>query len=111
MTDPTGHRWVGRVLHLQGTVTAPAAEAWRRDLLAMVDEDEGDVLDLGELDLDDGPAVVEAVNLIRGLLARWGRLTVVEAPQMLAHTLYKVGDLGPRLRLVRPRVEEGTTAG
>ncbi len=67
-------------------------------------------LDLDDLELDDGSAVAEAVNAIRGLL-RSCAIVVHHAPEMLAHTLYKTGMLeDDRLSLVTPRVEEPTTA-
>lgn len=66
---------------------------------------------LGDLDVDDGVSTAAWVDVVRHLRDRWGGVTLVEAPQMLAHTLYKVGDLRDgRLELVRPREDEGTTA-
>ena len=63
-------------------------------------------LDLDELELDDGSAVVEAVNALKELLQE-ADLVVRHAPQMLAHTLYKTGMLrGGRLILESPRREE-----
>ena len=50
------------------------------------------------------------VNAVRALRDRWGHAELRHAPQMLAHTLYKVGDLRSRITLVAPREDEGTTA-
>lgn len=50
-------------------------------------------VDLGEVDVDRGRDVNALVDRLRAL-ARPGKPVVVHAcPQMLAHTLYKVGDL------------------
>jgi len=72
----------------------------------------GCVLDLEGLDLDDGLAAAAWHDLVRRVRDTHGRVTVAHAPQMLAHTLYKVGDLQDgRIRLLTPRSDEGTTAG
>lgn len=70
------------------------------------------ILDLEDLDLEDGVAVAHLVTGLRALRARCDRLVLVGAPQMLAHTLYKVGALSdPGLSLVDPRQDEGMGAG
>lgn len=67
---------------------------------------------LVDLDLEDGVAVAHLVTALRALRARSARLVLVQAPQMLAHTLYKVGALAdPGLVLVEPRQDEGLGAG
>lgn len=68
-------------------------------------------LDLGELELRDGVAVACAIDGLRAALARTGRVHLRQPPQMLAHTLYKIGmlDLGT-LSLEDPQAEEPTTA-
>ncbi len=80
------------------------------DLAARVAPAGLDEVGLDELDIDDGPALAALV----GLLRRWaepGPLVLDRAPQMLAHTLYKVGALrSGRLVLQAPRMDEGTTA-
>lgn len=104
--------WVeceGTRLVLGGVLTAADAASWRVDVLSQAPESV-DTLDLGELDLDDGEAVVEAVNLVTALRDRHGSLLIREAPQMLAHTLYKVGALNKGVSLEAPRSDEGTTA-
>lgn len=68
-------------------------------------------LDLAELELLDGVAVARAVTGLRALLARHGRLELVEPPQSLAHTLYRVGALEDGRLAVRGWTdEEPTTA-
>lgn len=67
-------------------------------------------LDLTDLDLDLGVAVARWVTALRLLRDRHGSVVITGAPQMLAHTLYKVGDLDRGFVLIRPRVDEPTTA-
>ena len=66
-------------------------------------------LDLEELELLDGAAVARMVDLVRLLLSAYRRVRVLNSPQSLAHTLYRVGMLEgeARLELVDPRQEEG----
>ena len=96
-------------LYVEGDITDPDAAAFRDALIA---HGRGHSwLDLLDLDLLDGVSVAETVNAIRRLLAEQGSLTLAHAPQMLAHTLYKVGMLQDgRLQLVAPRVESPTVA-
>jgi anti-anti-sigma regulatory factor len=96
-----------------GNVDAGSAEAFaaaiEHDVPALSFGDRPIQIDLDNLELDDGSAVVEAVNALRGLM-RLGAVVLHHAPQMLAHTLYKTGMLeDDRIRLVTPRVEEPTT--
>lgn len=51
------------------------------------------VLDLTELDIEDGVAATSAVNAVRVLCSRIALLRIVGAPQALAHTLYRTGML------------------
>jgi len=68
-------------------------------------------LHLYGLDLDTGAATGAWHQVTRMLRDHFGRVTLVEAPQMLAHSLYKVGDLTDgRIVLVSPRTDEGITA-
>lgn len=99
----------GRHLILGGSVTAATAASWRDAALAAATVPI-DTLDLADLELEDGVAVVEAVNLVTALRDRAGALRLLEPPQMLAHTLYKVGALTAGITLVDPRSEDGTTA-
>ncbi len=74
------------------------SEAWELDLAEV------------EFDRDDpgaGVAVTVWVDRLRELVARHGRVRVHECPQMLAHTLYKVGMLRDRtIELASVRDEE-----
>ncbi len=107
-----GDLWIERVgscLVLGGSPTAVGASAWRDAVLAKAHA-LVEVLDLADLELDSGLAVVEGVNLITQLRERHGPLVLQEAPQMLAHTLYKVGALKRGISLKDPRTGSGTTA-
>ena len=68
-------------------------------------------VDLFGLDLDTGLATAAWHQTVRGLRDHFGRITLLDAPQMLAHSLYKVGDLADgRIELISPRSDEGLTA-
>lgn len=90
---------------LEGTLDAPDLGA----LAATLGPAPGR-LDLTDLELANGVTVAALVTLLRGL-ARGGRLTICGAPQLLAHTLYKVGDLAlGEIVLESVRADEPTTA-
>ena len=56
-------------------------------------------------------AAVALTTALRALLHEHGALTLIGAPQMLAHTLYKIGSLNTAgLRLEDVREDEPTTA-
>ena len=100
-------RLAEQTLHVEGEIYDPDAAAFR-DALADTRVPRIDLLDL---DLEDGVSVAETVNALRILLAHHGTMTLLHAPQMLAHTLYKIGMLQDgRLVLIRPRVESPTVA-
>lgn len=92
------------------SIATAFAIALTRDVKALTTGDATINLDFEDLELDDGSAVAEAVNALRALLEQ-APVVVHNAPQMLAHTLYKTGMLrGQRLALETPREEEPTTA-
>lgn len=65
------------------------------------------VLDLGELEIDDGPELARLVTRLRGLVEEHGVVELHACPQLLAHTLYKAGALrSGRIRLISVREEE-----
>jgi anti-anti-sigma regulatory factor len=66
------------------------------------------VLELGELELLTGTACGLVVDALRELLRRGAQVTLIEAPQALAHVLYRTGDL-PRFALIRTRLDEATS--
>ena len=65
-------------------------------------------LQMLDLDVDGGPACAALVDAVRVLATRTS-VVLEDAPQSLAHVLYRVGDLR-RIELVRPRVESPTVA-
>lgn len=65
------------------------------------------VMDLRELEVDDGPALARLVTRLRALAREHGSLELHACPQLLAHTLYKIGELRHgRIRLASVREEE-----
>lgn len=109
MAEPVQWSWQDDALVVEGdldagavdAVVAGVARAWGR-------RGERGVLDLLDLDVDDGVANARMVDLVRALRDAAGSIVVEGAPQMLAHVLYKVGDLEDgRIRLVEPRSDEG----
>jgi len=82
------------------------------DAVLLTASAQASVLDLEGLDLDDGVAAALWHDLVRRVRDHHGQITIAHAPQMLAHSLYKVGDLlDGRVVLLFPRSDEGTTAG
>jgi len=65
------------------------------------------VLDLADVEVDDGPALASLVTRLRRLADEHGALELHACPQLLAHTLYKAGLLlHGRIRLASVRDEE-----
>lgn len=64
---------------------------------------------LEEAELVDGSAIAQMVDAVRLLLERFERVRLIRSPQILAHSIYRVGMLvgNSRLELVEPREEEG----
>ncbi len=64
---------------------------------------------LEETELLDGSATAQMVDAVRLLLERFKRVRLIRSPQVLAHSIYRVGMLAgdTRLELVEPREEEG----
>jgi hypothetical protein len=61
-----------------------------------------------EAELTDGVSVTHMVDAVRLLLKSYEQVRLIRSPQMLAHSLYRVGMLqGGGLELVEPREEEG----
>ena len=66
------------------------------------------LLDLTDLDVEDGVSNARLVDLVRVLRDAAGSLLIEGSPQMLAHVLYKVGELEDgRIGLLHPRSDEG----
>lgn len=116
MSPSPGAPWLlwepeARRLTIAGEWRGEAIGALTRGLAALELPDAGVELALGELELEDGVAVAELVTALRALAARAGPLRLCETPQMLAHTLYKVGELDHgAIAVVTTREDEPTTA-
>lgn len=69
-------------------------------------------VDLDDVDTGDGRGVAELTGLVQRARHAGKRITLRRAPQMVAHTLYKVGALeGDRpIVLVEPRENEEPTS-
>jgi hypothetical protein len=99
---PGRHRVEGELDLAGARLLEHAVRALPRDRGALTFE-------LQDLELRDGPACAAAVDAFRGLAARGVRVTLVGAPQALAHVLYRVAAL-PSIVLVDPRFEEPTSS-
>lgn len=103
--------WNGR-LTVDGNSVHDTADTLAEAILARIPPSESTpTLDLYGLDIDTGVATAAWHAAIRRIRDDRGRVILVDAPQMLAHSLYKVGDLTDgRIHLESPRTDEGTTA-
>lgn len=64
-------------------------------------------IELADLDCLDGQSISALVEIVRQHLSAGAAVTVHHAPQMLAHTFYKIGLISnPRFELIAPRQEE-----
>lgn len=79
--------------------------AWCKEISA---QPKAHRLDLAGLEIHDAAGIGAATEAVRELLQRTPALTILHAPHLLAHTLYRLGMLAPggRLELVEPRQEE-----
>jgi anti-anti-sigma regulatory factor len=109
MAEPVQWSWQAGALVVEGDLDGGAADAVVDGVTrAWARRGDRDVLDLTDLDVDDGVANARMVDLVRALRDAAGGIVVEGAPQMLAHVLYKVGDLEDgRIRLLHPRSDEG----
>lgn len=97
------------VLVVEGELNHLNAEAFQRTLdLLNVEPSSEIVFAMFAFDVDDGIAVVTAINALRDLLKRVSRLKLTRAPQILCHNLYRVGMLetGKAIELIDMREDE-----
>ena len=67
------------------------------------------VIEMADADITNAAACATLAKVIRETAARVGDVVLVECPQALAHTLYRVGALGSgAIRLIDPKEEMGT---
>ena len=65
-------------------------------------------LQLEDVDIVSGPAMALCITWIRSLCQRHPKVTLIRAPQMLAHTLYKTNMLNTlNIVLISPREDSG----
>jgi anti-anti-sigma regulatory factor len=94
---------------IEGELTHVNAEAFEKALTTLDVEANGRlVLDMFGFDIDDGVGVATAINALRDLLKRVGRLQLTGAPQILCHNLYRVGllDANTTIELIDMRQDE-----
>ena len=68
-------------------------------------------VELGEVEVTDGRACAALAQALRQAAGRIGEVIIIEPPQALAHTLYRLGSLrSGTLQLIEPREELGTSS-
>jgi hypothetical protein len=99
-------RIIDTALSISGDLDASGITRFEAEIAALPLLPDPLRLDLSGFDISDGLAAVAAVDAMRGL-ARGRRLVLLGAPQLLAHNLYRVGDLeGGSLVLEATRQDE-----
>ncbi len=94
----------------QGDLAGARLQTVLDALAGMTKDDRPVTLDLSDAEIEDGAACATLTRALRQTAqALGGELIIVGCPQVLAHTLYRVGALGAgSIRLVEPRDEIGT---
>lgn len=85
-------QWQAGTLFIRGELEAVRSNDFHAELAALRALPDPLVVDLSGFDIADGLAAVAAVNAMRAL-AHGRRVVLRAAPQILAHNLYRVGDL------------------
>ncbi|MEW6648431.1 MAG: STAS domain-containing protein [Pseudomonadota bacterium] len=85
-------QWQSGTLFIRGELDGAHSDGFRAELTALGTLPDPLVVDLSGFDIADGLAAVAAVNALRAL-AHGRRMVLRAAPQILAHNLYRVGDL------------------
>jgi anti-anti-sigma regulatory factor len=101
----------GESIIIEGDLTHHNAAEFERRMAALNAASGGIMmLDLSGLDIDDGVALVTAINSLRELRNRSAKIILKGAPQMLCHNLYRVGLLneGGAVELIDMRLDEPT---
>ena len=100
----------GDVYILFGDWSLPEVALCRRYFAALESKEEI-VLDLQDVEIITGTAMADCITWLRELLQRNQHLVLQQAPQMLAHTLYKTNMLKQtNITLVDPRHDSGIGA-
>lgn len=95
-------------LQLTGDLKAADAQQLEQWFLQLEVHETPQQLELGALDIVDGVAATHMLNIVRLILNRCGRATLVGAPQSLAHNLYRAGLLfeGCAITIIGMREDE-----
>lgn len=94
---------------VKGELNYLNAEAFQSALDSLPAEPTGEIVFvMFDFDVDDGIAVVTTINALRDLLKRASKLTLIGAPQILCHNIYRVGMLetGKAIELIDMREDE-----
>ena len=97
---------------LLGDVDAAAAGRVLKALEAEMVREGGVELMMEDAELTDAVSVARMVDAVRLLVGRFEHVRLIRSPQLLAHTLYRVGMIreGAPLELIEPREEEGSAS-
>ncbi len=97
------------VIVVEGELNHRNVEAFQNALENLTLEPGGEIVfAMSGFDVDDGIAVVTAINALRDLLERVSRLKLLCAPQILCHNFYRLGMLetGGAIELIDMREDE-----
>lgn len=97
-------------LRLTGSVEPEVAALFGEQLALLGEADRPIRLDLSDADVEDAVVTSMLAAQLRELAERLGPIEVRGAPQVVAHTLYRIGALDARLVLVEPREELGRSS-
>ncbi len=94
------------VLFVDGVIDVQRCPAFCSALSANLSKKPA-LVDMQDLEIEDGVSMAQIISTLRSNLP----LTIRHAPQMLAHTIYKIGmlDTGD-FTLITPREDEGMGA-
>ena len=95
-------------ISVEGELTQANAPAFEQAFAALAVNPGALALDMLEFDVGDGIAIATAINVIRHLLKRTGKIKLIAAPQILCHNLYRVGlfESPSQIELVPMREDE-----
>lgn len=97
------------VIVVEGELNHRNAEVFQSALDSLNIEPNGEIVFvMFGFDVDDGIAVVTAINALRDLLKRVSKVKLIGAPQILCHNIYRVGMLetGNDIELIDMREDE-----
>lgn len=99
-------------LNLEGDVDRERALLFAEELSGLKLSDVPVEVELGSVELEDAAVVALLADGIRKVARRVGLIRLLRPPQTLAHTLYRIGALGPDacIEVLDPREELGTSS-